>query len=56
MTTYLRLIYTQLLPDLLHSNARGNVCQELAKSVCCTMMVKLRPSQLHGAGRRNPTL
>jgi hypothetical protein len=27
MTTYLRLLYPQLLPDLLHSNATGNVCQ-----------------------------
>jgi hypothetical protein len=26
MTTYLRLLYPQLLPDLLHSNATGNVC------------------------------
>jgi hypothetical protein len=27
MTTYLRLLYPQLLPDLLHSNATGNVCR-----------------------------
>jgi hypothetical protein len=27
MTTYLRLLYPKLLPDLLHSNATGNVCQ-----------------------------
>jgi hypothetical protein len=27
MTTYLGLLYPQLLPDLLHSNATGNVCQ-----------------------------
>lgn len=31
MTTYLRLLYPQLLPDLLHSNATGNVCQNLAR-------------------------
>ena len=56
MTTYLRLIYPQLLTELLHSSARGNVCQELTTSVYCTMMVKFRPNQLHGVGRRNPTL
>jgi len=28
MTTYLRLLYPQLLPDLLHSKATGNVCQK----------------------------
>ena len=29
MTTYLRLLYPQLLPDLLHSNATGSACQKL---------------------------
>ena len=29
MTTYLRLLYPRLLPDLLHTNARGNVGQVL---------------------------
>jgi hypothetical protein len=28
MTTYLRLLYPQLLSDLLHSNATGSVCHK----------------------------
>ena len=32
------------------------LCHDLTRCVCCIVMVKLRPNQLHGAGRRNPTL